>query len=767
MSETYLTITPFGIVDAVFGEDAGVQLQGSADAVAYVREVAEQCTGRRGMAITLDSVDPRDYVHFCQPEGRGITIVPPASAMLDEVDEPDEASEWGAILDGVEELPGLRQQLAGASGALAKLALAKAIRAARVEPAEDWTPFVHGGLKVFPVNMRSGDGTVARRWQVQTPENAEREARGERQIGGDALASTRAGAIERADEMLREVERRKAWEAEEASQAEADRIAEAKLRERRTEARLLEFVKGMTPANAARALKTLEKEISVRGKFKPTYEHMRDLVREGFRINQDGTRLATPDGSFFTSADFPVTAFNYAAFLAASASEPAKPANPAGLTDEQMVVLLATKGHKPAFRFQNAERTTGITMEAYNAARADLETKGFKVNGRMALLMKRGAITSEGEQVVAEFRPDLPFTDGKLRQFSGRWPGYALPPVEPEKKEPEPVELPANVAAAIDRMLAPVKQLAESLDIARGTDVQFKGGGRYAAELWQRLNGDQRLKDEAEKLAKAMAGIPSEANRAAAQAYIEASRARPALTEAEAGYFGVSVEPTKPTGPTFRYGLMNRPADLGTVPRGLAYTVEPRPAAGQPHHDMARHGILVAERELTAEEVKAFELAVLVDGPEAIGALAEQVARAMGEYAAAYVEEARDDRQSFAAQVMQTVRASASGIAYSVADPELLVQSVVDKLAAMVAAEPAPPPTPEPGPGPGPAPGRDADLATLLSIAGAQHPDMLEPELGDLIEGILTRYPDDADIQAAGERAVIAYSNGLMAATGS
>lgn len=60
---------------------------------------------------------------------------------------------------------------------------------------------------------------------------------------------------------------------------------------------------------------------------------------------------------------------------------------------------------------------------------------------------------------------------------------------------------------------------------------------------------------------------------------------------------------------------------------------------------------------------------------------------------------------------------------------------------------------------------RSADLAMLTQVSSGTHPDMLEPELADQIEAALARYPDDAEIAAAVERAIIAYSNGLLAAT--
>jgi hypothetical protein len=61
---------------------------------------------------------------------------------------------------------------------------------------------------------------------------------------------------------------------------------------------------------------------------------------------------------------------------------------------------------------------------------------------------------------------------------------------------------------------------------------------------------------------------------------------------------------------------------------------------------------------------------------------------------------------------------------------------------------------------------RSADMALLTQVAAGQHPQMLEPELADLIEAALERHPDDAEVQTEGERAITAYSNGLLSATG-
>ena len=210
----------------------------------------------------------------------------------------------------------------------------------------------------------------------------------------------------------------------------------------------------------------------------------------------------------------------------------------------------------------------------------------------------------------------------------------------------------------------------------------------------------------------------------------------------------------------FRYALVNRPADFASLPKGLTYTVEPAPHAGEPHSFYARHGILVTERELTEGEVKAFELAPLIEGDD-LGALATRVAEAMQEYANSYVEMAEKDPIAFRNAVIEAVDSAASGIRYSVGDPDLLRQMVRDKLAAMIPAATTGQDDQAAGPS------RADDEALLTQIAEGKHPDMLEPELADLIEAALERHPNDPALQDLGMRAIDAYSNGLMAATGS
>lgn len=218
----------------------------------------------------------------------------------------------------------------------------------------------------------------------------------------------------------------------------------------------------------------------------------------------------------------------------------------------------------------------------------------------------------------------------------------------------------------------------------------------------------------------------------------------------------------KPAATRYRYALVNRPAMIGGLPSKLEYTVEPRPAKGQPHYEMARHGILVTERELTEAELKSFELAPLVDGAD-LAQLADKVAESMAENASGHLEMAAEEPNYLRQQIMQTAERSDSGISYSIGDPALLVQMVQDKLKAMI---PANAPQPEPTPPPVVTDTKRADgMALLTQVSAGTHPDMLEPELAEQIEAVMLAYPDDAELQALAERAINAYSDGLMAAT--
>lgn len=122
--------------------------------------------------------------------------------------------------------------------------------------------FEHAGLKIRPSRVKEGDQVVGR-WVVQSPENAEREARGERQIGGDRIVETREQAIKTSEQEVKRYAKEKADRAEIDAREKAERdAAEAKkeanrgktLLERRADAILDK--PGKFPASAGLGLGT-------------------------------------------------------------------------------------------------------------------------------------------------------------------------------------------------------------------------------------------------------------------------------------------------------------------------------------------------------------------------------------------------------------------------------------------------------------------------------------------------------------------------------
>ena len=132
----------------------------------------------------------------------------------------------------------------------------------------------------------------------------------------------------------------------------------------------------------------------------------------------------------------------------------------------------------------------------------------------------------------------------------------------------------------------------------------------------------------------------------------------------------------------FRYAMVNRPAGLGTISKGLCYSVEPRPLKGEAHFDMARHGVLVSDRELTGEELLSFEIGVIVDG-EQMDVLAERIlSGGMSDYPAEYLQSAADDASMFKRGVLLAASRIEKGVMYSIGDADRLVATVVRLLEA-------------------------------------------------------------------------------------
>lgn len=136
----------------------------------------------------------------------------------------------------------------------------------------------------------------------------------------------------------------------------------------------------------------------------------------------------------------------------------------------------------------------------------------------------------------------------------------------------------------------------------------------------------------------------------------------------------------------FRYALVNRPAGIGCVPRGLSYDVRPRPNAGEAHHAMARHGVMVTRRPLTNEELAQFEIAPMVS-VESMPALAKRLmVGSLGWCAREYLDVRADDPEVFRQGVLQSLERLDRGVRWSIESEGALLDVVAAELSKAVEA---------------------------------------------------------------------------------
>ncbi|NCC41523.1 MAG: SAM-dependent DNA methyltransferase, partial [Gammaproteobacteria bacterium] len=169
-TDVYPTETPWGPVMAIFDADPekpGVRFDPPyGPAVHYMREVIKGATGHHGIGFTLKSLSQDDYVDFCQPEG--VTIEVPWYLREERESEPAMALDDAG---GLTHLDALRAQLRETSGVLARLAIARAILAARESPEEGAHPL------------------TARRPTAEFYSHDERRTKGRRQAANDAAVA--------------------------------------------------------------------------------------------------------------------------------------------------------------------------------------------------------------------------------------------------------------------------------------------------------------------------------------------------------------------------------------------------------------------------------------------------------------------------------------------------------------------------------------------------------------------------------------------------
>jgi hypothetical protein len=150
-TDIYTAVTPFGAVAVDFPEEGGSVFTGDAGAVEYLKSVIGQCVGQGGQGLTPESIEPVDFVGFCQPDGSGILIIEPFDLMME-----DAMTERAPVLDSVSPIERLKlsTELATQSQELATNKALNAIQRARIaaqvtqliaqlsteSPADDTTP---------------------------------------------------------------------------------------------------------------------------------------------------------------------------------------------------------------------------------------------------------------------------------------------------------------------------------------------------------------------------------------------------------------------------------------------------------------------------------------------------------------------------------------------------------------------------------------------------------------------------------------------------
>ena len=147
----------------------------------------------------------------------------------------------------------------------------------------------------------------------------------------------------------------------------------------------------------------------------------------------------------------------------------------------------------------------------------------------------------------------------------------------------------------------------------------------------------------------------------------------------EQAYIAKQNEPVQ----EHRYAMVNRPIGIGTIPKEGLIRGENRPAEGEDHHEHARNGIAVFNRKLTDAETKQYEMAHIAEGKE-LDSIADTVTESMKEYAAEYLEQAKEDPSYFKSAVRDHMRETAKGHLPSVGNAEKFENMVRERLESAV-----------------------------------------------------------------------------------
>lgn len=120
----------------------------------------------------------------------------------------------------------------------------------------------------------------------------------------------------------------------------------------------------------------------------------------------------------------------------------------------------------------------------------------------------------------------------------------------------------------------------------------------------------------------------------------------------------------------FRYGCVFRPPAIGAIPN-IPFKLEPALPDEEARRFYTRHGVIVFSRQLTSQELVAYELAVIADDA-AKAEIAELVAASMADHAEEYLAQADADADEFSRAVMSAAKGATPYLVYLGARDEFL-----------------------------------------------------------------------------------------------
>ena len=131
----------------------------------------------------------------------------------------------------------------------------------------------------------------------------------------------------------------------------------------------------------------------------------------------------------------------------------------------------------------------------------------------------------------------------------------------------------------------------------------------------------------------------------------------------------------------FRYALVHRPPGIGAVPMEKRFKTLPRPEKGQPHHDLARHGIICYAEPLDPQTLNAFEFGLMIDDHSE---LAQALSQSFEDVGNDVVELAETQKEALSEMILSRCAYHVPTDYFSLADPDGLVNDVIASLSEKV-----------------------------------------------------------------------------------